>query len=108
VLGKSAYWLLIAMNLTCVAMIVATYYTDIASIPEWRERAVTLTSTIVSTNWLAVTGRTIWHYPSLVAGTLLALWLNLRVARHLDAAYSEFWHRLRAPLRAALDQRRPV
>jgi hypothetical protein len=89
-------------------MIVATYYTDIASIPDWRERAVRVTSTIVSTNWLAVTGRTIWHYPSLVAGTLLALWLNLRVARHLDAAYSEFWHRLRAPLRAALDQRRPA
>jgi len=108
VLGKSAYWLMIAMTLTCAAMIVATYYGDIASIPGWQERAVAVMSTIVSTNWFAVTGRTIWHDPWLAAGAVFGLWLNLRVASHLDTAYSEFWHRLRAPLRAALDQRRPV
>ena len=84
VLGKSAYWLMIAMSLTCAAMIVATYYRDIASIPGWQERAVAVMSTIVSTNWLAVTGRVLWHDPWLAVGALLGLWLNIRVASHLD------------------------
>jgi hypothetical protein len=36
----------------------------------------------------------------------LASLINLRVDRHLDARYSEFWHRLRAPLREVLETRR--
>ena len=106
-LGKSAYWLMIAMTTTAAAMILATYYADLAAIPNWRRRGIVFAQTIFSPNWLAVTARTIWHYPWVLAGALLAIWLNVRVDRHLDATYSEFWHRVRAPLRTALEQRSP-
>ncbi len=104
-LGKSAYWLMIAMTATAAAMILATYYADLAAIPNWRRRGIFFAQTVLSANWLAVTARTIWHYPWVLAGALLALWLNVRVDRHLDAKYSEFWHRLRTPLRTVLEQR---
>jgi hypothetical protein len=104
-LGATAYWLMILTSLACVALILGTYYADLQSIAGWRPRAMAMIRTIVSTNWIAVTARTIWHYPWLLAGAILALWINLRVDRHLDARYSEFWHRLRAPLRTLLERR---
>ena len=104
-LGVTAYWLMILTTLTCLALILGTYYGDIQTIDGWRNRTLAMIRTIISTNWIAVTARTIWRYPWLLAGALLALFINLRVDRHLDACYSEFWHRLRAPLRTLLDRR---
>jgi hypothetical protein len=106
VLGTAAYWLMIVTTLACLALIVSTYYEDLRSIPSWHGRMLALMRTIVSTNWIAVGARTVWHYPWLLAGALLALLINLRVDRHLDARYSEFWHRLRGPLRAVLEKPR--
>src|ERR671910_1580931 len=103
-LGVTAYWLMILTTLTCVGLILGTYYADIQTIDGWRNRTLAMIRTIISTNWIAVTARTIWRYPWLLAGALLALFINLRVDRHLDACYSEFWHRLRAPLRTLLDR----
>jgi uncharacterized protein (DUF2235 family) len=105
-LGATAYWLMILTSLACALLILATYYADLRSIGGWRERTHAMVHTLISTNWIAVTARTVWHYPWLLAGAMLALWINLRVDRHLDARYSEFWHRLRAPLRALLERRR--
>lgn len=104
-LGAAAYWLMILTSLACVALILSTYYADLQSIAGWRPRAVAMIRTIISTNWFTVTARTIWNYPWLLAGAILALWINLQVDRHLDARYSEFWHRLRAPLRTLLERR---
>jgi uncharacterized protein (DUF2235 family) len=106
-LGKTAYWLMIVTTLACMSLILGTYYDDLQSIPGWRDRAFALIRTIISTNWIAVTARTAWNYPWLLAGAILALWINLRVDYHLDASYSEFWHRLRAPLRDAMEKRNP-
>ncbi|MBC7777468.1 MAG: hypothetical protein H7246_18695, partial [Phycisphaerae bacterium] len=69
----------------------------------WRERAVQFVTTVASSNWFAVIARTVWHHPSLLAGAAGALFLSLRVHRHLDTRYSEFWHRLRGPLRELLE-----
>jgi uncharacterized protein (DUF2235 family) len=107
-LGVTAYWLMILTTLTCLALILGTYYADIQTIDGWRNRTLAMIRTIISTNWIAVTARTLWRYPWLLAGALLAFFINLRVDRHLDACYSEFWHRLRAPLRALLEKRRPA
>jgi hypothetical protein len=105
-IGVVAYWLMILTSVTCLALILGTYYADIRSIDGMRNRTLAMVHTIVSTNWIAVTARAIWRYPWLLVGALLALFLNLRVDRHLDARYSEFWHRLRAPLRELLERRR--
>jgi uncharacterized protein (DUF2235 family) len=105
--GVTAYWLMILTSLTCLALILGTYYADMQAIDGWRNRTLAMIHTIISTNWIAVTARTIWHYPWLIAAALLALFINLRVDRHLDASYSEFWHRLRAPLRELLQKRPP-
>jgi hypothetical protein len=104
-LGVTAYWLMILTTVTCLLLILSTYYADLRSIPGDRTRTLTLIRTIVSTNWIGVTARMVWNYPWLLAGAILALWINLRVDQHLDARYSEFWHRLRAPLRELLEQR---
>ena len=105
-LGATAYWLMILTTLACLALILGTYYADIQTISGSRNRTLVMIRTIISTNWIAVIARTVWRYPWLLAGALLALFINLRVDRHLDARYSEFWHRLRAPLRALLEKRR--
>jgi uncharacterized protein (DUF2235 family) len=105
VLGATAYWLMMLTSLACLALIFGTYYTDLQSLPTWRHRAVAMVHTLISTNWIAVTARTVWRYPWLLAGALLALLINLRVDRHLDARYSEFWHGLRRPLRDLLESR---
>lgn len=104
-LGVTAYWLMILTTLTCLALIVGTYYADIQTIDGWRNRTLAMIRTIISTNWIGVTARTFWRYPWLLMGALLALFINLRVDRHLDACYSEFWHRLRGPLRTLLERR---
>ncbi len=106
-LGATAYWLMILTTLAGVLLILSTYYADLRSIAGGRDRTLALIRTIVSTNWIAVTARMVWNYPWLLAGAILAMWINLRVDRHLDARYSEFWHRLRAPLREILEKRRP-
>jgi uncharacterized protein (DUF2235 family) len=105
-LGVTAYWLMILTTLTCLALILGTYYADIQTIEGSRNRTLAMIRTIISTNWVAVISRTFWRYPWLLAGALMSLFINLRVDRHLDARYSEFWHRLRAPLRALLEKRR--
>lgn len=107
-LGITAYWLMIATTLAGLALILGTYYADLRSIDDWGARTLAMVRTIISTNWIAVTARTIWQYPWLLAGALIALFINLRVDRHLDARYSEFWHKLRAPLRELLEKRRPA
>ena len=107
VLGAASYWLMIWTTLACVGLILGTYYYDLQSITDWRVRTLAMVHTIVSTNWVAVTARTVWRYPWLIAGAVLALIISLRVDRHLDARYSEFWHRLRAPLREILEKRPP-
>jgi hypothetical protein len=104
-LGATAYWLMILTTLTCLALILGTYYADIQSIDGSRNRTLVMIRTIISTNWIAVIARTVWRYPWLLAGALLALFINLRVDRHLDARYSEFWHRVRAPLRKLMERR---
>jgi hypothetical protein len=103
--GAAAYWLMIVTSLTGVALIVRTYYADLGSIPSVQARMLAFIGTIVSTNWIAVTARTVWRYPWLLGGALLALLITLRVDRHLDARYSEFWHGLRAPLRQIVERR---
>lgn len=104
-LGTAAYWLMILTSLAGVALILATYYADLESIAGWRARASEMIQTLFSTNWFVVIVRAIWNYPWLLAGAILALLINLQVDLHLDARYSEFWHRLRAPLRTLLERR---
>jgi uncharacterized protein (DUF2235 family) len=104
-LSAAAYWLMIVTSLACIALIVVTYYDDLRSIPSWDARIIALIRTVVSTNWFAVAARTAWRYPWLLGAVLLAFLINLRVDRHLDARYSEFWHRLRAPLREIVERR---
>ena|SRR5688572_33206028 len=97
---------MILTTLTCLALILGTYYADLQTIEGSRNRTLAMIRTIISTNWIAVSARTFWRYPWLLAGALISLFINLRVDRRLDARYSEFWHRLRAPLRALLEKRR--
>ena len=104
-IGVAAYWLMMLTTLATMGIIMGTYYSDLQSIADPRRRAVAFVATVISTNWLAVTARTVWHYPGLMIAALVALWGNIRINRHLDARYSEFWHRLRAPLRAILETR---
>jgi hypothetical protein len=73
---------------------------------DWRRLAVELATTIPSSNWFGIAARTVWNYPWVLIGALVALWIMLRVDWHLDARYSEFWHELRGPLRELLEKTR--
>lgn len=101
--GTFAYWLMVATGLVLVWLILSTYSDDLRSV-DWKSRAVELATTIPSSNWFGVAARTVWNYPWVLIGALVALWMMLRVDRHLDARYSEFWHGLRGPLRELLER----
>ena len=63
-LGKSAYWLMIADDRAAAAMIRRPTTPTCVAIPSWRDRARNLIrERCISANWFAVTARTAWHYP---------------------------------------------
>jgi len=104
VVGVLAYWLLVSMMLTLGILIVFTYLGDLRTTADWHARFVNFAATVASSNWIAVTARTIWHYPWLLLGSALSLFVSLRVYIRLDDCYSEFWHSLRGPMRDLLEQ----
>jgi len=101
--GMVAYWSMLSMSLTLVALILYRYYQDLEAGLGWRERVVQFASTVVSSNWLVLIAHTAWDYPWVPGVAVVALFISLRVSRHLDARYSEFWHRTRGPLRDLLE-----
>jgi hypothetical protein len=101
--GESGYWLLILTVAVLVALMLWTFVMDIMRTAHgWRDQIKALASNAVSSHWLNIAVRTIWHYPWLCGTAALALLTLLLVEKHLDRYYSGFWHRVRADLRGAL------
>jgi hypothetical protein len=104
-LGLIDYAIFIGITLLLGCFMLGTYFGDIRASGDWRARIVVVATTILSTNWLAVAARTLWHHLWLLGGGAIAFILMLRVDHRLDDRYSEFWHPLREPMRALLERR---
>lgn len=70
----------------------------------WRQVALSVADTIVSSKWIGLAGKTLWHHPWLIAWLVVTLLLALAVDKCLDTMYSQFWHDddVRLKLRKAL------
>jgi len=102
-LGLAGYWLLIVTAFTLGVLMVSTFLADALQMAYgWKDRIKALASTAVSSHWVNIAVRTVWHYPWLCGSTAVALLTLLLVEKHLDRCYSSFWHGVRSRLRAAL------
>jgi uncharacterized protein (DUF2235 family) len=104
-LGSLDYAIFLGTVLLLGFFMLATYLADIRANGGWQARVLAVATTILSTNWLAVGARTLWHHLWLLGGAAIAFVLMLRVDRALDDRYSEFWHPLRGPMRELLERR---
>jgi len=70
----------------------------------WRQVALNVSDSIVSSKWISLALKTLWHHPWLIAWLVMTLWLALAVDRWLDRMYSQFSHHdyMRLKLRKAL------
>lgn len=101
-LGLAGYWLLILTVGALLALMLWTFVADnLEAAPGWRDSFKGLASTAISSHWVNIAGRTVWHYPWLCGSAAAALLPLLLVEKHLDRRYSSFWHGVRSHLRAA-------
>jgi hypothetical protein len=105
ILGWAAYWMMMTTIIAFVFMMFSTMSNDLPSSVDWRAHALSLVKAVSISNWFGIVARTAWHYPWILAAACVAFLVTLRVDRHLDERYSEFWHGLRAPLRKLLERR---
>jgi uncharacterized protein (DUF2235 family) len=101
--GVSGYWLLILTVLALGALMIRTFAMDIMQTAHgWRDQVKLAASNVVSSHWLNIAARTIWHYPWLCGTAAIALVTLLVIEKRLDRYYSGFWHGVRSRLREAL------
>jgi hypothetical protein len=102
-IGVSGYWLLILTVAALGGLMLWTFAMDILRTAHgWRDQVKMLASSAVSSHWLNIAARTIWHYPWLCGTAAVALLTLLLVEKRLDRYYSGFWHSERTHLREAL------
>jgi len=100
--GLGGYWLLIVTAVMLGALMLATFTMDnLQNAQGWRDTVKAFASTAVSSHWINIAVRTVWHYPWLCLLAAIALLTLLLVEKHLDARYSSFWHEVRSQLRDA-------
>jgi uncharacterized protein (DUF2235 family) len=100
--GVAGYVLLIITVTMLGGLILRTYLNDSAAqTANWRGAVKELANTAVSSHWVNVILRTVWHYPWLAALAALSLILLLWADHRLDKFYSSFWHNVRPRLRQA-------
>ncbi len=101
-LGLAGYWLLILTVAALVGLMLWTFVADnLEAANGWRDRVKGLASTALSSHWVNIAARTVWHYPWLCGSAAVALLTLLLVEKHLDRRYSAFWHGVRSHLRGA-------
>jgi len=103
--GRWSYWLFVwGVLFTVFFMLRGFVMGALEGTSTWRQVALNVADTIVSSKWLGLALKTLWHHPWLIAWLVLTLWLALAVDRWLDRMYSHFWHddNMRLKLRKAL------
>ena len=90
----------------CVALgglMLKTFFADVMQTAHgWRDQVKAVASTALSSHWINIAVRTVWHYPWLCGTAAIALLTLLLVEKRLDRFYSSYWHRVRTRLREAL------
>jgi uncharacterized protein (DUF2235 family) len=97
------YWLMVIGALLLAAFAVWTVVSDSAAhAPTRRAMFSAFANLSISSHWIQVLGRVLirhlWLGPTLALGLLLQLFAAARI----DTTYSEFWHRVRPKLKAAM------
>ncbi|MDP2703567.1 MAG: hypothetical protein Q8P98_16005, partial [Candidatus Rokubacteria bacterium] len=103
--GRWSYWLFVwGVLFTVFFMLKGFAVGALEGTSTWRQVAVNVSDTIVSSKWIGLAFKTLWYHPWLIAWLVVTLWLALAVDRRLDRMYSQFWHRdyMRLKLRKAL------
>jgi len=103
--GRWSYWLFVwGILFTAFFMVRGFVMGALEGTSTWRQVALNVADAIVSSKWLGLTLKTLWHHPWLIAWLVVTLWLALAVDRWLDRRYSHFWHddNMRLKLRKAL------
>ncbi len=101
-IGRWSYWLFVYGVLITAGFMITGFYNEArAGAERWQDVVRNLADNLVSTRWLGILLRTLWHYPLLLACLIVSFCLGLYVDKRLDRTYSEFWHRddLRLKLR---------
>jgi len=103
--GRWSYWLFVwGILFTAFFMVRGFVMGALEGTSTWRQVALNVADAIVSSKWLGLALKTLWHHPWLIAWLVVTLWLALAVDRWLDRRYSHFWHddNMRLKLRKAL------
>src|SRR3954447_5651922 len=101
--GVAAYWLLIFTAVALGGLMLKTFFADVMQTAHgWRDQVKAVASTALSSHWINIAVRTVWHYPWLCGTAAIALLTLLLVEKRLDRFYSSYWHRVRTRLREAL------
>ena len=101
--GVAAYWLLIFTAVALGGLMLKTFFADVMQTAHgWRDQVKAVASTALSSHWINIAVRTVWHYPWLCGTAAIALLTLLLVEKRLDRFYSSYWHHVRTRLREAL------
>ena len=101
--GVAAYWLLIFTAVALGGLMLKTFFADVMQTAHgWRDQVKAVASTALSSHWINIAVRTVWHYPWLCGTAAIALLTLLLVEKRLDRFYSSYWHDVRTRLREAL------
>jgi uncharacterized protein (DUF2235 family) len=103
--GRWSYWLFV-WGVILAACLTFKGFVDgaVAGTVTCKQVLLNIAETILSSKWISLAGKTLWHHPWLIAWLVITLLLALAVDKCLDTKYSQFWHDddMRLKLRKAI------
>ena len=101
--GRLSYWLFVYAVLALIALAAWSFVKDAAQGAQtWTDVVRGIGGNLAISHLISVVLATLLQFPLLIVWLVGTLVAGLVVDAHLDATYSDFWHKPRLPLRNAL------